>query len=140
MQITELAAEFQIPYLGIVKETVDPLGLGEFHETYFGKGVLYRDVELQYYKAFGNKDINLIPTWNPLKLCQWYYGNYQRMEEKNIGGNLRGEGFKQGGILIFDNGELKYAQEELVGEPLDMDALRDVIEEVFSAQKSVTKV
>lgn len=139
LQITELAAEYEIPYFGIVKETVDPLGLGEFHEKYFGKGVLYRDVELQYYKALGNKNVNLIPMWNPFKLYRWFQGIGKRMNDKNIEGNLKGEGLKQGGILIFDKGELKYAQEEVFGEPLDMDALRKAVEEVFSASESLAQ-
>lgn len=136
LQITELARSFDIPYCGIVKEVSDVNGLAEFQHDYFGSADLYRDVELRYYEAFGNQTITLFPTWNPIQLYKGFSALGKRMKEKNIKGNLKGEGLVKGGILVFDQGELKYAEEEAFGVPLDMDALRKVLEEIFSTKET----
>jgi AhpC/TSA antioxidant enzyme len=137
-QIVQLAADLDrddnitLPYWGIVKEIdADPTGLAEFQELYFNRAPLYRDVELKYYEAFGKQKINMLPYYNPFKLYQWFRTISNRMKSQNIDGNLKGEGLIKGGLLIFVKGELKYAEDEPFGEPLNTEALKQVIQQVY---------
>ena len=58
----------------------------------------------------------------------------KRLKEKNLEGNMVGEGFKTGGIIVFGkDGEPKYACPEITRDPLETDdilaALRDVADD-----------
>jgi hypothetical protein len=141
-QIVELAAELEndriiLPYWGIVKELeADPTGLAEFQALYFNNAPLYRDVDMQYYEAFGNQSINLLPYWNPFRLYQWFRDIAKRLSNAKIDGNLKGEGMVMGGLLLFVNGELRYAQDELFGDPLDTESLKQIIRQVYPSSKT----
>ena len=68
---------------------------------------------------------------NPYKMYKGLKEVGKRMKEKNIEGNMIGEGMKTGGIIVFGkDGEPKYAYPEITGSPLETDdilaALRDV--------------
>lgn len=156
-QIVQLAAELEnenndtnneeedgrrivLPYWGIVKEVeADPTGLAEFQALYFNNAPLYRDVEMQYYTAFGNQSINLFPYWNPIRLYRWFRDVAQRLSNAKIDGNLKGEGLVMGGLLLFVDGELRYAQDEVFGEPLDMESLKQIIRQVYPKTNSSSK-
>jgi hypothetical protein len=112
---------------GVVKETgVDDEGLTEFYSNYFTYP-LYRDVELSFYKALGNRKLT-IPWWNPWKLVQGIFAVREmnrRLTEKNISGNLAGEGFLKGGLIIFGkDGTPRYAYEEETGSELPVDDIK----------------
>lgn len=96
---------------------------------------MYRDENLDFYRAFGDKkitaDFSIWSLMNPFKI----YGSMKeigkRLKEKNLEGNLKGEGLKTGGIIVFgSDGEPKYAYPEKTGSPLETDdilaALNDV--------------
>ena len=112
-------------FWGIVKETgVDDQGLTEFHDTYFNFP-LYRDVDLATYASFGNKTIlSGMTTWNPFKIYRGFKEMNKRLKEKNLDGNLKGEGSTKGGVFVLNtDGEVVYAMEEMTGDPLDMDEI-----------------
>jgi hypothetical protein len=142
-QIVQLAAELEendrivLPYWGIVKELeADPTGLAEFQALYFNNAPLYRDMEMQYYEAFGNQSINLLPYWNPFRLYQWFRDIAKRLSNAKIDGNLKGEGMVMGGLLLFVDGELRYAQDEMFGDPLDTESLKQIIRQFYPKKSS----
>lgn len=108
----------------VIKETnVDNGGLLDFHENYF-KYDTYRDENLELFRAMGNRKIKL-STWNPLRLYRGFKRMSSRLSRKNIGGNLKGEGLIQGGVLVFDkDGNLAFAYEEEIGDELVIDDIR----------------
>jgi len=130
-QLTELAASdpktlSNFGMFGVVKETgVDDEGSRDFYEDYFPYP-LYRDENLDFYRAFGDGKITDHLSWgtllNPYKLYKGMNEIRKRTKRKNIVGNLKGEGLKTGGIIVFgSDGEPKYAYPELTGNPLKTD-------------------
>jgi hypothetical protein len=116
---------------GVVKETgVDDEGLMEFQRDYF-PFPLYKDEDLVFYNDFFGRRTLKLSTWNPLKLYRGYKEMSQRLKEKNLQGNLTGEGMIQGGIIVFGkDGKAKYAYEEETGSEIPVEdilaALNDV--------------
>lgn len=124
---------------GIVKENVDAQGMLEFKSYYF-PFPLYRDVERAVYSAMGNRKIALT-TWNPWRLWRGMKALGNRLQSKNIQGNLKGEGLIQGGVLIFDNfGILRYSYEESIGEELVMEDILAAVKAVSSCVKSTDEL
>lgn len=76
---------------------------------------LYRDADLKFYEALGNNQLMSMSSipWNPLKILKgfsWVRSASNRVKEKNLTGNLVGEGLTKGGVIIFGkDGEQKYA-------------------------------
>jgi len=108
--------------------------LRDFQKDYFSYP-LYRDDNLDFYRAFGDGKITDHLSWwsilNPYKICKGLAKMTKRMKTKNIEGNFVGEGLKTGGIIVFgSDGEPKYAYPEIFGTALDTDdivaALKDV--------------
>ena len=116
---------------GIVKETgVDDQGLSDFSTFY--PYPLYKDSELGFYKALGNRKLS-IPL-NPFKLIGGVvslFGIQSRLKEKKIEGNLVGEGVKQGGVIVFGkDGTPKYAYYEKTGKELPVEDILAAIQAV----------
>jgi hypothetical protein len=107
---------------GIVKETgVDDVGLMEFQRDYF-PFPLYKDEKLVFYNDFFGRRTLKLTTWNPIRLYRGYKKMSQRLKEKNLDGNLTGEGLVQGGIIVFGkDGKAKYAYEEETGSEIPID-------------------
>ena len=86
-------------------ETDEILGVGEFLSTYFAPGELYLDSEMATYKALGSRAVPI--GWNPMN---WYrLFNSSPPKDKNVSGNLKGEGVLQGGVLVLDkSGTVRY--------------------------------
>mmetsp|Transcript_63930 Transcript_63930/g.169201 ORF Transcript_63930/g.169201 Transcript_63930/m.169201 type:complete len:147 (-) Transcript_63930:405-845(-) len=132
-----------VPLVGIIKEvapsgkimTDEKLGVGEFQNKYFGGNTLYLDEELQFYKALGGRRISL-PSWSPCALWKVYKEVSGRMAQKQISGNLAGEGLTLGGVLVIgsgDQGILYEYLEESGADPVSwMPRLRAAIELVAS--------
>lgn len=77
----------------IVKETgIDDEGLNEFYNEYFPHDT-YKDGELKFYHALGSGKMNL--GFNPMAIFQLI----QRSTKEK--GNVKGEGFLQGGWILF---------------------------------------
>ena len=107
---------------GLVKEIgVDDEGLTEFYKNSF-PFPLYKDDGLVFYNEFYGMRKLKLTTWNPLRLYRGFKEMNTRLKEKNLEGNLTGEGLVQGGIIIFDNsGKAKYAYEEETGKEVPID-------------------
>ena len=112
----------------------DDEGLRAFQNDHYSFP-LYRDENLDFYRAFGDGKItDSMSYWtllNPYKLYKGMKEMGKRMESKNLEGNMVGEGLKTGGIIVFgSDGKPKYAYKEITGSPLETDdivaALRDV--------------
>jgi len=109
---------------GIIKETgVDDTGLEEFHKEYFPFPI-YKDLNLEFYDAFGNGSVMAHVTFNPFKIFSGMKRMKNRLKEKKIEGNLTGEGLKTGGLIIFDNdGSPKFIAPEVTGSPWNEEEL-----------------
>jgi AhpC/TSA antioxidant enzyme len=98
---------------GVVKETgVDDKGLMDFKQVF--PHLLYRDVNMTFYEAFGNKKLSI---WSLLYFLIFRRAEYKQMvarfEEKGLSGNLKGEGLVLGGVVVFDaKGQPRYAYKE----------------------------
>mmetsp|Transcript_29248 Transcript_29248/g.69631 ORF Transcript_29248/g.69631 Transcript_29248/m.69631 type:complete len:126 (-) Transcript_29248:105-482(-) len=121
----------QFKLFGTVKEVgVDDEGLAEFHNEHFDFPLFKDDGLVLYNDFFGKRSIKLT-TYNPMKLYRGYKDMNKRLKEKKLDGNLKGEGMIQGGLILFDkNGDAKYAYEEEIGSPINIDdvvaALKDL--------------
>lgn len=110
---------------GVVKEiNVDDEGLAEF-QAYFDVP-LYLDTNLQLYEYLGNRKLGLT-TWNPWRLYKGFREMTKRLTEKNITGNLKGEGLIQGGVMVFNNNKVSVFEEE-TGVPFDTPAIQAALD------------
>ncbi|KAL7440355.1 hypothetical protein ACHAXH_008072, partial [Discostella pseudostelligera] len=80
--------------LSIVKETgIDDEGLKEFATEYFPHPT-YKDQALVFYNALGSGKLSI--GFNPFAMIQLIRDSMKRIKE------LGGEGFLQGGWILFD--------------------------------------
>lgn len=136
MTLTELAGNENKPIegfglFGVVKEIgVDDKGLSDFSTFY--PYPLYRDENLDFYKALGNRSMS-IPL-NPFKLVGGVFSLFsiqKRLKQKKIEGNMAGEGLKQGGVIIFDkHGAPKYAYYEKTGSELPVEDILAAVQAI----------
>lgn len=78
----------------IVKETgVDDEGLNDFHYEFFPHHDTYKDSELKFYHSLGSGKMNL--GFNPMAIARLI------MRSTKEKGNVKGEGFLQGGWILF---------------------------------------
>lgn len=107
--MSHLAAEHpnlfsQFGIFGIIKEVnVDDEGLLEFYTNYF-RFPLYVDSSRQFYAALGNRKLGWrsLTTWNPIRIWRSFQKIKQRLQQKDITGNMEGDAWIQGGIIMFD--------------------------------------
>lgn len=125
----ELMKKFKM--WGVVKETgVDDEGLSKFYNDYF-TFPLFKDEGLVLYNDFFGKRKIALTTYNPLRLYRGYKEMTNRLNGKSLDGNMVGEGMIQGGIVIFDNqGNARYAYEEIIGDELVIDDIVAALEDV----------
>jgi len=126
---------------GVVKETgVDDEGLRAFQKDHFSYP-LYRDLNLDFYRAFGDGKITNHLSWwtilNPYRIYKGMKAVSKRMKSKNLEGNMIGEGLKTGGIIVFgSDGEPKYAYTEITGSALEIDDIVAALKDVSSTSGS----
>jgi hypothetical protein len=137
-----------VDLVGIVKEvaptkggvlTDEELGVGEFQSKYFRNYPCYVDEEQKFYKILmGNNLFSMKPyTWNPFTLYKDFRSLQQRMKEKNISGNLKGDYTIKGGLLLFSkNGSLRLKVDEVVGEDLPYDRIVEAVKDTLTAEES----
>ena len=113
-----------------MKETgVDDEGLVDFTSHF--NFPLYRDQSLAFYKVFFSGRKLRLSSWNPIRLYKGYKKMTARVEEKNMKGNLKGEGILQGGVIIFGkDGKAKFAYVEKTGKDLPVDDILAAIKAV----------
>lgn len=115
----------------IVKETgVDDAGLNEFGTEYFPHSY-FKDQALVYYNALGSGKISI--PFNPLAMFRWIRDGMKRVKELDIKShNTKGEGFLQGGWILFDpSGVPQVAFQENAKQRIPIDA---ILKEVQSMQ------
>ena len=136
MALAELVANERKPLegfglFGVIKETgVDDEGLAEFSE--FFPYPLYRDENIAFYKALGNRKLSF--TLNPFHIVGGMFtlaSSVLRLKQRKIGGNMIGEGIRQGGVIMFDkDGKQMYAYEEETAKDLPL-------EDILAAVKAI---
>lgn len=116
---------------GVVKETgVDDEGLVEFYSDSYTYP-LYKDEGLVFYNDFFGKSKLGLTTYNPFRLYRGYKRMNQRLNEKGLEGNLKGEGMVQGGIVILGkDGKAKFAYREETGKEIPVDDILAAIQSV----------
>lgn len=142
-QLLHLSAQNDSPLdgfdlFGVIKETgVDDAGLEEFYSNYF-PFPLYRDVNLEFYKAFGNASFLDGMSWNPFNWWKGFKEVSKRLKEKNIDGNMKGDGMTIGGLVIFGvDGEAKYMYKEQTGLPIDEELFLQAVRAVTESQMTI---
>jgi hypothetical protein len=116
----------KVPLVGVVKEIAEnaqadvKLGVAEFQSNYFNDRPLYWDQERAFYQYLGNRKLSIpfAKFLRPWELYNDYKSLGNRLKDKNIAGNLAGEGFTQGGLIVFapgDDDEALYKYEEVTG-------------------------
>ena len=141
MTLSVLAQNFgeyleEIPIFGVVKEVgVDDAGLVEFQKDYFSFP-LYRDQSYAFYQALGNrKAVGMF--LNPFSIALMAWDALQRLMRKKIGGNLKGEGLVQGGIIIFDRQGMPIAMyQEETGADLPVADLALALKQIRERQEN----
>ena len=128
--------------IGIVKETAPTkqcmddkcLGVGEFINKYFPRGTVYRDDNLLFYEALGKRSLlrnGFFGSFNPISIYREGKKLGKRLEEKGVDGNLKGEGVKLGGVLIFNSrGDVVYTHPEVTGKQFPVAEIADVINSI----------
>ena len=122
--------------VGIIKQvapqgakTDTELGVGEFQEKYFPHPV-YIDEKLDAYKYLGSRSIlKDVPfSWNPFKLYSSFTELGKRLKDKNIEGNLVGEGATLGGVVVYSRKKgVVYEYKEITGSLIPKDAIENAI-------------
>jgi len=119
--------------VGLVKEiapcatakTDEELGVAEFQKNYWNNNVLYLDEAKAFYSALGDRKItNLKGSWNPFEVWKGLKSIGERIKEKNLEGNMRGEGLVLGGIVVLDkNKKVVFTYYEETGKEIPKDAI-----------------
>lgn len=121
--------------VGIIKEvapvkgaaTDKELGVSDFNTQYFPYP-LYRDINLSFYTALGQRSILGVIPWNPFKLYEAIQKMKSRMKEKNIKGNMNGEGLVSGGVIVVSKDVgVVYVYKEIIGQPVPVDDIKAAV-------------
>lgn len=115
----------------IVKETgVDDEGLNEFATEYFPHPT-YKDQSLTFYNALGSGKMTI--GFNPFAAIQFFMKYMKRIKEDGVEShNTKGEGFLQGGWIIFNkDGIPETAFQENAKQRIPID---DIMNEIQSMQ------
>ena len=134
---------------GVVKETAPTaqckddkcLGVGDFLTNYYpcGNASVLLDTDHSFYDALGGRTLtqqmcklNWSTILNPFSMWKYMGSMKARGIEKGVvASNLKGEGLKQGGVVIFDKaGKVRYAYLEVTGEEIPKDDILKVIKEI----------
>ena len=132
----------EVDLVGIVKEvaptkdgvkTDAELGVGEFQSKYFRNYPCYVDEDKKFYSILGDHQFSFKPyTWNPFTLYKDFRALQNRLSEKKISGNLKGDYAIKGGLLLFSKeGEMHLKIEEVVGEDLPYDQISEAVAKIL---------
>ena len=118
--------------MGVVKKVPDDdANLVEYHEKFFNYP-LYMDDNWHVYKAMGGRSLTMDTLKAGVKRLMPRY--------KSKGIPMRFEGgdrFMMGGVLIFNRkGNLCFSYEEAYGEELNVEVLKEAIDEIRCLEKS----
>jgi hypothetical protein len=114
--------------VGIVKEFCH-VGdsLFDFRENYF-PFPLYHDDQMSFYEALGSRKVSLGTTF---QLLNPFSDISKRLKKNRIKGNFAGEGFVQGGVIIFrQDGEPAFKYEEETGFELPVSDIATALDRI----------
>ena len=126
-QLTEIdSLERDVSFIGAMKHGsgVDDAALLDFYQQYY-RFPLFKDADWKIYKAMGGRKISF---WKAITSIPRLEARYKKKGIPNIpfGGDI----WTQGGVLIFDReGNLRHTIYEIYGEELNMDEIRDAIQD-----------
>lgn len=143
IQQYEAGAYPGVKLFGIIKEvapvpgaaTDDILGVDDFQTKYFGGKPLYLDTDMKFYEFLGRKSLlsQQLHSWNPFQLYTDFKLLGQRLQSKGVEGNLKGEGYLKGGILVLSPKDPKlvtYVHHERTGYELPFEDIKKAIDAV----------
>lgn len=118
--------------VGIIKEvapcatakTDEELGTTEFEEKYFPHP-LFIDEAMDSYKVLGDrslvKDIPIM-RWNVFAMYSDFKSMGARLKAKKVEGNMKGEGIKLGGVIVYSKEKgVVYQYREMTGSEIPTD-------------------
>lgn len=82
-----------------------------------------------FYEALGSRKLK-VTSWNPFRIFRGIRNVYKRLGQKNISGNLKGEGLVQGGVVIFDKTGARCAYREETGNEVPVDDIVAVVRHI----------
>lgn len=111
--------------INMVAIGLEDLGAREFLDGGFFSGEVYVDAKKQTYQALGFRRFNWITIWKALlsRISRLAVGE---AHDQNIGGNYRGDGLQNGGLVIVGAGGarvLLYHREETPGDHVSNDII-----------------
>lgn len=132
MALSQLAARDDKPLdgiglFGVIKETsIDDEGLIEFYSKYY-PFPLYLDTDKEFYTALGARKMSI--SLNPFKLFSSISSTRKRFKNKNISGNMKGEGILQGGVILFSKKDSMpvYVYQEKTGDEIPVQEIIDAV-------------
>lgn len=95
--------------------------------TYFSDGDIYLDEEKKIYDALGNRWVGVSAIFSP----RTWYNIFQSKKNKDVQGNLKGEGRLLGGVMVVgkgDKGCVYVHREEVIGEFADLAEVGQALE------------
>jgi len=96
--LPRLAQQNKTPkVLGIVLEDL-PGEISGFR-PYLPNATLFLDKERKMYEALGKKKIGLLDLFRPSTIS----GFFQTKKDSSVSGNMKGDGFTLGGVLVIGN-------------------------------------
>jgi len=87
---------------------LEPLGVEEFVEQKFWAGELYIDEDKKAFEALGFKRFSFF-SLPRLMLAKVARDAVSKGRERGVGGNMRGDGLQNGGLLIVKEGKIIYS-------------------------------
>eukprot|EP01032_Pedospumella_encystans_P012656 gene12656-14628_t len=116
---------------------VDRQGVIDFQTKYFNLNELYLDQNRGFYKALGSKSLLSQPlhSWNPITLYKDFKKLMGRMKEKNIEGNMVGEGTIKGGLYVISPTDgIVYTHDENTGTQMPYAEIQAVVAKLLGKE------
>ncbi|TRY63378.1 hypothetical protein TCAL_09031 [Tigriopus californicus] len=114
-EISSLLPIFAKNNVRLIGVGLEPLGVDEFIQGKFFGGELFIDMEKKSYSALGFKRMSLLGLF-PAVLAKKARDFAARAKKLNLGGNMKGDGFQNGGALVVEVGGtqtlLTYVQQD----------------------------
>lgn len=113
-ELSRLKPQLDARHVRLIGIGVDEVGVEEFVKEKFFSGELYVDIKKQCYKDMNYKRFNIFSIWMAVFNHRGRKG-ISKAREAGVGGDLKGDGFQNGGTLVVSAGGdkclLSYIQE-----------------------------
>lgn len=114
--------DLSVPMIAVCKEVESEgqasLGISDFEKKYYC-GPVYHNPALEFYSALGSQKLGV--PWrkvllSPVSAMRGLKSMNARIKGKGIQGNLKGEGFLKGGVLVISrDDEVLFSYQEQTG-------------------------